>query len=149
MTIKENNGCRYSTTPPFLSDKYSQEKNTPRQLHFLFTDDSSFSFLLSMISLSRYLHGFRRVMSTTNAIKIGTHNGHFHCDEIFACFLLKLLPRYANAEIVRFVEINEFSFLLFLLLRTRDPKILDQCDTVVDVGAIFNAEQRRFDHHQK
>jgi uncharacterized UPF0160 family protein len=36
-----------------------------------------------------------------------------------------------------------------LFLRTRDPKILDQCDTVVDVGGVFNAEQRRFDHHQK
>ncbi|CAF4014031.1 unnamed protein product, partial [Rotaria sp. Silwood2] len=32
---------------------------------------------------------------------------------------------------------------------TRDPKILAECDTVVDVGGIFNAEQRRFDHHQK
>ncbi len=43
-------------------------------------------------------------MSTTNTIKIGTHNGHFHCDEIFACFLLKNLPRYANAEIIRLVN---------------------------------------------
>ncbi|UJR31710.1 hypothetical protein I4U23_019190 [Adineta vaga] len=72
-------------------------------------------------------------MSTVNTIKIATHNGHFHCDEIFACFLLKNLPRYANAEIVR----------------TRDPKILAECDTVVDVGGVFDAEQRRFDHHQK
>ncbi|CAF0733046.1 unnamed protein product [Adineta steineri] len=72
-------------------------------------------------------------MSNTNTIKIGTHNGHFHCDEIFACFLLKNLPRYADAEIIR----------------TRDPKILAECDTVVDVGGIFNAEQKRFDHHQK
>ena len=82
-----------------------------------------------MIHLNRYLHVFRRAMS----IKIGTHNGHFHCDEIFACFLLKTLPRYANAEIIR----------------TRDQKILDECDTVVDVGGVFNAGQRRFDHHQK
>ncbi|CAF1084252.1 unnamed protein product [Rotaria sp. Silwood1] len=86
-----------------------------------------------MISIIRRLHGFRRTMSNTSTIKIGTHNGHFHCDEIFACFLLKTLPRYANAEIIR----------------TRDPKILAECDTVVDVGGVFNAEQRRFDHHQK
>jgi len=86
-----------------------------------------------MISIIRRLHGFRRTMSSTSTIKIGTHNGHFHCDEIFACFLLKNLPRYANAEIIR----------------TRDPKILDECDTVVDVGGVFNAEKRRFDHHQK
>ncbi|CAF2133701.1 unnamed protein product [Rotaria magnacalcarata] len=72
-------------------------------------------------------------MSSISAIKIGTHNGHFHCDEIFACFLLKTLPRYADAEIIR----------------SRDPKVLAECDTVVDVGGIFNAEQKRFDHHQK
>ncbi|CAF5111568.1 unnamed protein product, partial [Rotaria sp. Silwood1] len=53
-----------------------------------------------MISIIRRLHGFRRTMSNTSTIKIGTHNGHFHCDEIFACFLLKTLPRYANAEII-------------------------------------------------
>ncbi|CAF1000566.1 unnamed protein product [Adineta ricciae] len=68
-----------------------------------------------------------------STIKIATHNGHFHCDEIFACFLLKNLPRYADAEIVR----------------TRDPKVLAECHTVVDVGGVFDAEQRRFDHHQK
>ena len=88
-------------------------------------------------------------MST--AVKIGTHNGHFHCDEIFACFLLKTLPRYANAEIIRWK--NRFRkvrhFVLFSCLRTRDPKILDECETVVDVGGIFDASKKRFDHHQK
>ena len=33
--------------------------------------------------------------------KIGTHNGTFHCDEVLACFMLKQLPEYKNAEIVR------------------------------------------------
>ena len=105
-----------------------------------------------MISIIRRLHGFQRTMST---IKIGTHNGHFHCDEIFACFLLKTLPQYANAEIVRFVvsvinggvavsgENRRFSF------RSRDPKVLAECHTVVDVGGVFDAAQRRYDHHQK
>lgn len=35
-------------------------------------------------------------------MKIGTHNGTFHCDEVLACFLLKLLPEYADAEIIRY-----------------------------------------------
>jgi uncharacterized UPF0160 family protein len=35
------------------------------------------------------------------------------------------------------------------LSRTRDPKILAECDTVVDVGGIFDPQQKRFDHHQK
>ena len=35
------------------------------------------------------------------AMNIGTHNGTFHCDEVLACFLLKQLPEYADAEIIR------------------------------------------------
>lgn len=33
--------------------------------------------------------------------KIGTHSGCFHCDEALACFMLKQLPIYENAEIIR------------------------------------------------
>ena len=35
------------------------------------------------------------------AMNIGTHNGTFHCDEVLACFLLKQLPEYADAKIIR------------------------------------------------
>ena len=34
-------------------------------------------------------------------MKIGTHNGAFHCDEVLACAMLKRLPEYKEAEIVR------------------------------------------------
>lgn len=33
--------------------------------------------------------------------KIGTHSGVFHCDEALACFMLKQLPEYRDADIVR------------------------------------------------
>lgn len=33
--------------------------------------------------------------------------------------------------------------------RTRDPKILDTCDIVVDVGAVYDPETLLFDHHQR
>ena len=68
-----------------------------------------------------------------SAIKIGTHNGAFHVDEVLACTMLKLLPRYAEAEIVR----------------TRDPEVLKTCDLVVDVGGEFDSKRHRYDHHQK
>lgn len=64
---------------------------------------------------------------------IGTHNGTFHCDEALAVFLLRHTPDYREAS----------------LKRTRDLAILDTCDIVVDVGAIYDAEKRRFDHHQR
>ncbi|PIK60615.1 putative UPF0160 protein MYG1, mitochondrial isoform X2 [Apostichopus japonicus] len=64
---------------------------------------------------------------------IGTHSGTFHCDEALACFMLKKLPEYANAEIVR----------------SRDPAVLDPCDIVVDVGGEYNPSKHRYDHHQR
>jgi uncharacterized UPF0160 family protein len=62
--------------------------------------------------------------------KIGTHNGVFHCDEVVACYLLKLLS--PNAEIIR----------------SRDNEVLDKCDIVVDVGNKFDPKNNRYDHHQ-
>ncbi|CAB4062499.1 UPF0160 protein C27H6.8,UPF0160 protein MYG1, mitochondrial [Lepeophtheirus salmonis] len=67
------------------------------------------------------------------ALKIGTHNGVFHADEVTACMMLKLLPKFKDAEIIR----------------TRDQKILDTCDIVVDVGGVYDHSLSRYDHHQK
>ncbi|XP_072933178.1 MYG1 exonuclease [Epargyreus clarus] len=66
-------------------------------------------------------------------MKIGTHDGVFHCDEVLACYMLKRLPEYKDAEIVR----------------TRDMEKLKICDIVVDVGAQFSHDARRYDHHQR
>lgn len=33
--------------------------------------------------------------------------------------------------------------------RTRDPAVLDTCDIVVDVGAVYDEAKQRFDHHQR
>ena len=37
----------------------------------------------------------------------------------------------------------------FMILRTRDASVLNTCDIVVDVGAVFDPEKKRFDHHQR
>jgi len=66
-------------------------------------------------------------------VKIATHNGSFHADEALACSMLKLLPQYKDAEIVR----------------TRDPGTIDACDIVVDVGGVYDPARHRYDHHQK
>ncbi|XP_061203220.1 MYG1 exonuclease [Neopsephotus bourkii] len=70
---------------------------------------------------------------TGAAPRIGTHDGTFHCDEALACVLLRLLPRFRDAEV----------------LRTRDPQRLAQCEVVVDVGAEYDPERHRYDHHQR
>ncbi|KAL5482601.1 hypothetical protein ACEPAI_9195 [Sanghuangporus weigelae] len=70
---------------------------------------------------------------TSPAKTIGTHNGTFHCDEALACFLLRWTSTYQDSTLVR----------------TRDPKILDTCDIVVDVGGVYDHDNRHYDHHQR
>ena len=65
--------------------------------------------------------------------RIGTHNGTFHCDEALACFMLKQLPEYKHANIVR----------------TRNKEELSECDVVVDVGGVYDPQNHRYDHHQR
>lgn len=47
--------------------------------------------------------------------------------------MLLKLPKYKDARI----------------RRSRDPEVLAKCDIVVDVGAVYDAQKGRFDHHQK
>ncbi|XP_011403086.2 PREDICTED: UPF0160 protein MYG1, mitochondrial-like [Amphimedon queenslandica] len=89
----------------------------------------STSFINSCFPFSSVLR-WNTVMSIP---KIGTHNGKFHCDEVLACYMLKVLPEYQEAAIVR----------------SRDPQVLDKCDIVVDVGAVYDHDKLRYDHHQR
>ncbi|KAK6089055.1 myg1 protein [Seiridium cupressi] len=69
----------------------------------------------------------------TSTVSIGTHNGHFHADEALAVYMLRLLPTYSDSSLVR----------------TRDPALLQDCHTVVDVGGEYDPAQNRYDHHQR
>ncbi|XP_025087299.1 UPF0160 protein MYG1, mitochondrial-like isoform X2 [Pomacea canaliculata] len=84
-------------------------------------------------ALSLSMSGESPAKKANIMVKIGTHNGTFHCDEVLACFMLKQLPQYRDAEI----------------LRTRESSLLDECDIVVDVGGVYNPENHRYDHHQR
>ncbi|KAI8642725.1 metal-dependent protein hydrolase [Parasitella parasitica] len=64
---------------------------------------------------------------------IGTHSGHFHCDEALAVSLLKKTKEFAGAN----------------LIRTRDSNKLAECDIVVDVGGVYDPATHRYDHHQR
>lgn len=46
-------------------------------------------------------------------------------------------------------NLHTYSYCLSALKRSRDPAVLDTCDIVVDVGALYNEETLRFDHHQR
>lgn len=45
-----------------------------------------------------------------------------HCDEALACAMLKILPEWSDAVVVR----------------TRDEAELAKCDAVVDVGGVYD-----------
>jgi uncharacterized UPF0160 family protein len=92
----------------------------------------------SFVASNACLNAFRSVKVTSSLSQagtkyIGTHNGSFHCDEALAVSLLKLLPQFASHDI----------------LRTRDETKLQACESVVDVGGVYDASINRFDHHQK
>ena len=55
-------------------------------------------------------------------VKIGTHNGTFHCDEALGCFLLQQTPKFKDTEITR----------------TRSPDVLKDLDIVIDVGGTYD-----------
>ena len=63
---------------------------------------------------------------------LATHDGTFHADEVSACALLLLFGLIDREKIYR----------------TRDPKVIEQCEYVCDVGKIYDPEKKRFDHHQ-
>ncbi len=68
-------------------------------------------------------------------LKLVTHDGSFHADDIFACATLAL--------------VLEKNIKRFEIIRTRDQDMLDSGDYIFDVGGIYDADKNRFDHHQK
>ena len=65
-------------------------------------------------------------------IRIVTHSGTFHADELLAVAALQILIKDAPHEIIR----------------TRDMEVINSADYVVDVGGIYDPQTNRFDHHQ-
>ncbi|MFA6536558.1 MAG: MYG1 family protein [Candidatus Paceibacterota bacterium] len=67
------------------------------------------------------------------SLRIITHSGSFHPDDVFAAATLELVLETENLELVR----------------TRDEVLISQGDYVFDVGGIYDESKNRFDHHQK
>ena len=69
--------------------------------------------------------------SPGGAVRIATHNGSFHADDVFGVAVLMLLHPHAE------------------LVRTRDAQVIADADFAVDVGGEWDAARGRFDHHQR
>jgi uncharacterized UPF0160 family protein len=90
--------------------------------------------VIDKLPTAAVLQATLRATGMPRVVSIGTHNGRFHADEAFACALA--------------VAVQAPGPLLVLVVRTRDPDQLRQCDMVFDVGGVYDAAARRFDHHQ-
>ena len=64
---------------------------------------------------------------------IGTHSGAFQADEALGVYMLRQLPQYKQAALVR----------------SRDPEVLKPLTIVIDVGGLYDHAQLRYDHHQR
>ncbi len=73
-------------------------------------------------------------MKNKDSVKIITHSGSFHADDVFAVAVL--------------VFIFESQKKGFEIIRTRDNEIISSGDCVVDVGGQYDPEKGLFDHHQ-
>lgn len=67
-------------------------------------------------------------------IRIITHNGKFHADDVFAVATIRLVLGADTHSTI---------------IRTRDQDLIDSGDYVVDVGLVHDAKKKRFDHHQE
>lgn len=65
-------------------------------------------------------------------LKVATHSGSFHADDVFAFAIL----RAASAGQVE-------------LTRTRDSALLAEAQVVFDVGGTYDRDARRYDHHMR
>lgn len=68
-------------------------------------------------------------------IVLATHNGSFHPDECFAIATILLWADKYN-KIVK-------------IIRTRDDRMIEKADMVMDVGMQYDYLRNRFDHHQQ
>jgi uncharacterized UPF0160 family protein len=64
---------------------------------------------------------------------IGTPSGTFQADEAMGVWMLRQIPEYRNAKVVR----------------SRDLEVLAKLDIVIDVGAVYDHAVLRYDHHQR
>ena len=64
---------------------------------------------------------------------IGTHSGNFQADEAMGVWMLRQVAEYRNSKVVR----------------SRDLKVLDKVDIVIDVAGVYDHSSKKYDHHQR
>ena len=71
-------------------------------------------------------------------LRLITHSGSFHTDDIFATAALSML----------LARKGEKESKSFEIIRTRDEEVIKTGDYVFDVGGVYDESKNLFDHHQ-
>ncbi len=74
-----------------------------------------------------------KLNDTVSEKVIGTHSGTFQADEAMGVWMLRQVLEYRNSKVVR----------------SRDLKVLDGLDIVIDVSGVYDHSKKRYDHHQR
>lgn len=69
------------------------------------------------------------------SVQIQTHSGIFHADDVTAVTLLSNYYHDLDYEVK--------------VIRSRDPETFSQSDILIDVGKVYDPENKKFDHHQE
>jgi len=78
-------------------------------------------------------------------IRLVTHDGSFHTDDVFACVALILYLEKNSKEF----SIQGEPASSWEIIRTRDEEMIANADYVFDVGGAYDIKLNRFDHHQQ
>lgn len=69
-----------------------------------------------------------------NTITVSTHDGFFHADDVFAIAVVNLWAKSEGKQIK--------------IIRSREQKIFETAQMVVDIGGVYDVKTNHFDHHQ-
>ena len=86
-----------------------------------------------MTNNSNIVNIIKSATTENRPVRIATHDGVFHADEVFAVAAIADACKYMGAT--------------YQLYRTRNESVLSACDIRVDVGGKFHPETGDFDHH--
>ena len=105
------------------------------QSAFAFSPTRLYSTTRSGLTKTLKMVDYKRVKydETPSDKVIGTHSGSFQADEAMGVWMLRQVPAYRNSKVVR----------------SRDLKVLDTLDIVIDVGGVYDHAKLRYDHHQR
>lgn len=94
------------------------------------------SFLISTEDIST----FRQHNTQMKGKKVITHSGHFHADEVLACFLVRYITGFSSQN-------SNQSESGYWIIRSRNKEIFREADLILDVGGIYDPLQMKYDHH--